>query len=75
VCTRLSLPPHESLGTRLTAKLLVTKVIPLWVGARGVEFRWINQQSALDANINLVSCAATLLFDVWMPVSSLFSCS
>ena len=39
-----------------TAELLGTKVIPLWVGARGVEFRWINLQTALDANMNLVSC-------------------
>lgn len=37
-----------------TAELLGTKVIPLWVGARGVEFSWNNLQTALDANINLV---------------------
>ena len=32
-----------------------TKVIPLWVGAMGVEFQWWNLQSALESNINLVS--------------------
>lgn len=37
-----------------TAELLGTKIIPLWVGARGVEFRWINLQTALDANLNLL---------------------
>ena len=38
-----------------TAEVLGTKVIPLWVGARGVEFQWDNLQSAIDANLNLVS--------------------
>ena len=44
-----------------------TKVIPLWVGARGVEFQWDNLQSALDANINLVGCYddITLLGKGW----------
>ena len=37
-----------------TAEMLGTKVIPLWVGARGVEFQWFNLQAALDANTNLV---------------------
>ena len=37
-----------------TAEMLGTKVIPLWVGARGMEFSWNNLQTALDANINLV---------------------
>lgn len=48
--------------------MLGTKVIPLWVGARGVEFCWINLQTSLDANINLVSlgmlrsCDIAILF-------------
>lgn len=37
-----------------TAEVLGTKVIPLWVGARGVEFQWDNLQSAIDANLNLL---------------------
>ncbi len=39
-----------------TAEMVMTKVLPLWVGARGVEFEWTNLQSALDSNINLVRC-------------------
>ena len=38
-----------------TAEMAVTKVVPLWFGARGVEFQWANFQGALDSNINLVS--------------------
>ena len=38
-----------------TAEMVMTKVLPLWVGARGVEFEWTNLQSALDSNLNLVS--------------------
>ena len=38
-----------------TAEMVLTKVLPLWVGARGVEFEWTNIQSALDSNLNLVS--------------------
>ena len=34
--------------------MVVTKVVPLWFGARGVEFQWVNLQEALDSNINLV---------------------
>ena len=37
-----------------TAEMAGTKIIPLWVGARGVEFQWTNLQSALDANVSLV---------------------
>lgn len=38
-----------------TAEMVMTKVLPLWVGARGVEFEWTNLQSALDSNVNLVT--------------------
>ncbi|XP_064407746.1 BOS complex subunit TMEM147-like [Halichondria panicea] len=37
-----------------TAEMVMTKVLPLWVGARGVEFEWTNLQSALDSNLNLL---------------------
>ncbi|XP_037084752.1 transmembrane protein 147-like [Pollicipes pollicipes] len=37
-----------------TAELLLTRVLPLWVGARGIEFSWRYLQMSLDANISLV---------------------
>lgn len=36
-------------------ELAVTRVVPLWVGARGVEFDWKYIQMSFDANISLVS--------------------
>jgi len=38
-----------------TAEVISTKLVPLWVGARGVEFQWSHLQVALDSNLNLVS--------------------
>ena len=38
-----------------TAQLIATRVLPLWMGARGTEFDWKYMQSALGANIELVS--------------------
>lgn len=38
-----------------TADLLATRLFPLWVGARGVEFDWKYIQMSLESNINLVS--------------------
>lgn len=37
-----------------TAEYLTTKLIPLWVGARAIEFNWIHTQLSFDANISLV---------------------
>ena len=37
-----------------TAELVMTKLLPLWVGARGVEFDWKYMQMSFDANIALV---------------------
>ncbi|XP_043233696.1 transmembrane protein 147-like isoform X2 [Amphibalanus amphitrite] len=37
-----------------TAELILTRVLPLWVGARGIEFSWRYLQMSLDANISLV---------------------
>ncbi len=34
--------------------LFVDRVLPLWVGARGVEFDWRYIQISLDSNISLV---------------------
>lgn len=36
------------------ADLLLTRALPLWVGARGLEFDWKYIQISLDANISLV---------------------
>ena len=37
-----------------TAEYLTTKLIPLWVGARAIEFNWVHTQLSFDANISLV---------------------
>ena len=39
-----------------TAEVLVTHLVPLWVGARGIEFDWKYMQMSFDANVSLVSC-------------------
>ena len=36
------------------AELVLTRVIFLWVGARGIEFDWKYIQNSFDANINLL---------------------
>ena len=38
-----------------TAELIMTRLVPLWVGARGVEFDWKYIQMSFDANVSLVS--------------------
>lgn len=38
-----------------TAELLMTRFLPLWFGARGVEFDWKYIQMSFDSNISLVS--------------------
>ena len=35
----------------------MTRLVPLWVGARGVEFDWKYIQMSFDANVSLVSTA------------------
>jgi hypothetical protein len=37
------------------AELLLTRVIFLWVGARGIEFDWKYIQKSFDSNISLAS--------------------
>jgi len=37
-----------------SAEFLTTKLIPLWVGARAIEFSWIYTQHSFDSNISLV---------------------
>lgn len=38
-----------------SAELLMTRLVPLWVGARSVEFDWKYLQMSFDSNISLVS--------------------
>ncbi|XP_059728908.1 BOS complex subunit TMEM147 [Haemorhous mexicanus] len=47
-----------------SAELLTARCVPLWVGARGVEFDWRHLQMGLDSNISLVRhvAAAALLW-------------
>lgn len=37
-----------------TAELIMTRVVPMWVGARGTEFDWKYIQLSLESNVNLV---------------------
>uniref|UniRef100_V9LBG7 BOS complex subunit TMEM147 n=1 Tax=Callorhinchus milii TaxID=7868 RepID=V9LBG7_CALMI len=37
-----------------TAELVMSRCIPLWVGARGIEFDWKYIQMSFDSNISLV---------------------
>lgn len=48
------LKPFPYLGWA-TAELVMTRLVPLWVGARGVEFDWKYIQMSFDANVSLVS--------------------
>jgi len=36
------------------SEFLTTKLIPLWVGARAIEFDWLHTQLSFDSNISLV---------------------
>merc|ERR1719266_1775917 len=47
------------------ADFLLTRVIFLWVGARGIEFDWKYMQKSFDANIDLVHFL-TLACLVWL---------
>ena len=38
-----------------TAEIIGTRLIPLWIGARGTEFDWQYIQESFGANVNLVS--------------------
>lgn len=47
------------------AELVLTRLVFLWVGARGVEFDWKYIQKSFDANISLLNFI-TLAALVWM---------
>ncbi|CAM9762194.1 BOS complex subunit TMEM147 isoform X2 [Petromyzon marinus] len=48
-----------------TAELISTRFVPLWVGARGMEFDWKYIQMSLDSNITLAHYVAAAAL-VWM---------
>ncbi|XP_031559798.1 transmembrane protein 147-like [Actinia tenebrosa] len=48
-----------------TAELSMTRLLPLWVGARGMEFDWKYMQMSFDANISLAHHIATATL-VWL---------
>lgn len=48
-----------------TAELIMTRVLPLWVGARGVEFDWKYIQMSFDSNVSLVQHITTAAL-VWL---------
>lgn len=48
-----------------TAELVMTRFLPLWVGARGMEFSWKYIQMSLDSNIRLVQHITTAML-VWI---------
>ncbi|KAK6173807.1 hypothetical protein SNE40_017202 [Patella caerulea] len=48
-----------------TSELIMTRVIPLWVGARGVEFDWKYVQMSFDSNVSLVHHISTAML-VWL---------
>jgi len=48
-----------------TAELFMTRCVPLWMGARGVEFDWKYIQMSLDSNVSLLQHIATAAL-VWL---------
>jgi len=48
-----------------SAELVMTRILPLWVGARGIEFDWKYVQMSLDSNLSLLQCIATATL-VWL---------
>lgn len=48
-----------------SAELIVSKFIPLWVGARGVEFDWKYIQLSLDSNVSLIHYIAVSML-LWL---------
>ncbi|CAG0882659.1 unnamed protein product [Darwinula stevensoni] len=48
-----------------TAELFLTRLVPMWFGARGVEFNWKYIQMSIESNINLVGHLTTVTL-VWL---------
>uniref|UniRef100_A0A673VJN4 BOS complex subunit TMEM147 n=1 Tax=Suricata suricatta TaxID=37032 RepID=A0A673VJN4_SURSU len=51
-----------------TAELIMSRCIPLWVGARGIEFDWKYIQMSIDSNISLVHYIVASAQDLRPPV-------
>lgn len=54
------------------ADLFLTRALPLWVGARGLEFDWKYIQISLDANISLVRAEQILLTDYFLKIHNFY---
>ena len=50
------------------AELISMRLLPLWVGARGIEFSWKYIQLSFEANISLVSDNKFVCLSVCVPV-------
>ncbi|XP_048254509.1 BOS complex subunit TMEM147-like [Haliotis cracherodii] len=48
-----------------TAELVMTRFLPLWVGARGVEFDWKYVQMSFDSNVSLIHHISMAML-VWL---------
>ncbi|CAF0895549.1 unnamed protein product [Rotaria sordida] len=48
-----------------SAELVVTKFLPLWVGARGIEFDWKYIQMSFDSNIALIHHLSVAML-IWL---------
>jgi len=48
-----------------TAELILTRLLSLWVGAKGIEFQWRYIQESFDANISLAH-HLTVVTLIWM---------
>lgn len=49
---------------------VLNRCIPLWVGARGIEFDWKYIQMSFDSNISLVRYVLTLFLFACIPKSA-----
>lgn len=51
---------HNRLVFEVNIQTYYFRLLPLWVGARGIEFDWKYMQMSLDSNICLVSLCKLL---------------
>ena len=47
-------------------EVVATRVVPLWVDAKGVEFSWGSLLMGLDANITLVGLLYTVYIAIYV---------
>uniref|UniRef100_A0A8D0H290 BOS complex subunit TMEM147 n=1 Tax=Sphenodon punctatus TaxID=8508 RepID=A0A8D0H290_SPHPU len=55
-----------------TAELIMSRCIPLWVGARGIEFDWKYIQMSIDSNISLVRACFAAFCGNFSPTPPVF---